>query len=56
MQNRIGNQENLMDSRPEGSLMNQSEAEKKLLLRLELEFETIDEDRKDAMDVEEIKF
>jgi len=25
------------------------------MLRLELEFETIDEERKDAMDVEEIK-
>jgi hypothetical protein len=25
-------------------------------LRLELEFETIDDERKDAMDVEEIKF
>ena len=32
------------------------EAEKKLQLRLELEFETIDDERKDAMDVEEIKF
>jgi hypothetical protein len=26
------------------------------MLRLELEFETIDEERKDAIDVEEIKF
>ena len=36
--------------------MNKTEAEKKLQLRLELEFETIDDERKDAMDVEEIKF
>ena len=36
--------------------LNKTEAEKKLQLRLELEFETIDDERKDAMDVEEIKF
>jgi hypothetical protein len=33
----------------------QLKIEQKLMLRLELEFETIDEERKDAMDVEEIK-
>ncbi len=33
-----------------------AENDKKLKLRLELEFETIDDERKDAMDVEEIKF
>lgn len=33
-----------------------NEHDKKVSLRLELEFETIDDERKDAMDVEEIKF
>jgi hypothetical protein len=33
-----------------------AENDKKVKLRLELEFETIDDERKDAMDVEEIKF
>lgn len=40
----------------DGKDLNKTEAEKKLQLRLELEFETIDDERKDAMDVEEIKF
>lgn len=57
LENRIGNHEDpQMESGGGSDFMNKSEAEKKLMLRLELEFETIDEDRKDAMDVEEIKF
>jgi predicted nucleic acid-binding Zn-ribbon protein len=54
LENRIGSDEDQQEGDAED--LNKTEAEKKLQLRLELEFETIDDERKDAMDVEEIKF
>lgn len=54
LENRIGTDEEQQEGDAED--LNKTEAEKKLQLRLELEFETIDDERKDAMDVEEIKF
>ena len=52
--NRIGTDKDIQEM--DGKDLKKTEAEKKLQLRLELEFETIDDERKDAMDVEEIKF